>query len=422
MLRFFDIIFTFLRIKCIILPNATNAVLVANLEGKNMEKNKHDLLFASGILLLVGYFVWHFADYLYYPKFFVMLLPKNLLNIINTIILIFMAVTLIIGKKSTLLGISLILKLCISVWILYNNRQSLSSFNIITDSIEIVFYLLVIISVFWPKNIIERKIKFLYIFLPACVYVISIIYSYIDNSIIDISPIFIFISPINYISLICMGAGISGISEKNSNQKWIGFTGFALFFFVECLIPIMSMIYLLKLRSLPVYDHSVTTGFDSILHVLIVLLGITFLMVPFAFFHNEEINNNTKFCPKDINNEDFSVLKYILLTIVTLGIWDIVFIYKTTKYFDEVIFDGKCGPVTEMLMCLFVPFYSVYWFYKYGKKIEIIASFKGYSCKELPASLMILRGFGWIFASIYLQSRLKEIVSAPDKSIVLSQE
>ena len=60
----------------------------------------------------------------------------------------------------------------------------------------------------------------------------------------------------------------------------------------------------------------------------------------------------------------------LFLYIVTLGIWGYIWIYRTTKFLNEIKDEKNYNPVAELLLCLFVPYYTIYWFYKHGKKAE----------------------------------------------------
>ena len=61
---------------------------------------------------------------------------------------------------------------------------------------------------------------------------------------------------------------------------------------------------------------------------------------------------------------------HLFLCIVTLGVWNYIWVYRTTKFLNNANETKKYNPTAELLLCLFVPFYSIYWFYKHSKKVE----------------------------------------------------
>lgn len=62
-------------------------------------------------------------------------------------------------------------------------------------------------------------------------------------------------------------------------------------------------------------------------------------------------------------NEQFDLVTYVLLSILTLGIYHFIMVYKISKMFEYSSLQ-KANPVAEIVLYIFIPFYSVYWAYK----------------------------------------------------------
>ena len=68
---------------------------------------------------------------------------------------------------------------------------------------------------------------------------------------------------------------------------------------------------------------------------------------------------------------------HVLLSLFTCGIWLYIWIYKTSKTLSDVPGEPRQDPAVSLLLCIFVPFYMIYWFYKQGKRAEIYAHSAG---------------------------------------------
>lgn len=64
------------------------------------------------------------------------------------------------------------------------------------------------------------------------------------------------------------------------------------------------------------------------------------------------------------------VAMQIFLSVITLGIWYWVWLYRTTGVLNDKSTHIKDTAFVEILGCIFVPFYAVYWCYKNSKKAD----------------------------------------------------
>ena len=79
------------------------------------------------------------------------------------------------------------------------------------------------------------------------------------------------------------------------------------------------------------------------------------------------------------------MLKHILLLVFTFGVWYCIWIYRTTGFLNGTRDHPDRNPTNQLLLCIFVPFYLIYWVYQSAKRTDIQAAVKG-----IPSDLGIL--------------------------------
>ncbi|HIW48876.1 MAG TPA: DUF4234 domain-containing protein [Firmicutes bacterium] len=82
---------------------------------------------------------------------------------------------------------------------------------------------------------------------------------------------------------------------------------------------------------------------------------------------------------------------HVLLLIFTFGTWSLIWIYRTTKYVNCLRSMPRRSPVAQLLLCMFLPFYQIYWSYQSGKRIDRLGLQRGIG-HEL-ATVCIVCGF-----------------------------
>ena len=104
-----------------------------------------------------------------------------------------------------------------------------------------------------------------------------------------------------------------------------------------------------------------------------------------------------------------SMVKHVLLLIFTFGIWQLIWIYRTTRYLNCVTAEPPRNPTTKLLLCMFVPFYIIYWMYKHAKYIDILAAQKGIP-SDIGVLCLVLEFFVPIVPPILMQDKMNTIV------------
>lgn len=106
------------------------------------------------------------------------------------------------------------------------------------------------------------------------------------------------------------------------------------------------------------------------------------------------------------------LVKHILLLLFTFGIWHYIWVYRMTRYTNAVEDEEPRNPANKLLLCLFVPFYLIYWTYKTAQRVDKMAAAAGIS-SDLSTLCLILEIFLPIIPPILLQEKMNSIVS-PD--------
>jgi len=111
----------------------------------------------------------------------------------------------------------------------------------------------------------------------------------------------------------------------------------------------------------------------------------------------------------------FDLVIHVLLLLFTCGIWMYIWIYKTTRYLNNVPGEEYRNPTTKLLLCLFVPFYAIYWTYKSAQRIDKLAASRGIR-SDIANLCLILAIFVGIIPPILMQAKLNEIVGGKESA------
>ena len=110
-----------------------------------------------------------------------------------------------------------------------------------------------------------------------------------------------------------------------------------------------------------------------------------------------------------------SLVPHVLLLLFTCGIYYLVWIYRTTDSLNACKNEEYRTPVNKLLLCMFVPFYSIYWTYKSAHRIDTLGYEKGIQGDTATLNL-ILSLFVPILPPILMQSKLNSVIMADSVS------
>ncbi|MGN1118589.1 MAG: DUF4234 domain-containing protein, partial [Acutalibacteraceae bacterium] len=110
----------------------------------------------------------------------------------------------------------------------------------------------------------------------------------------------------------------------------------------------------------------------------------------------------------DYSESYCDLVKHILLSLFTFSIWMYIWIYKTTKALNKAPNSEKYDPTKKLLLCMFVPFYIIYWFYKHGEKIDKLNAVAGKKTDN-TAMYLLLGIFIPAVACILMQDNINKL-------------
>ena len=125
-------------------------------------------------------------------------------------------------------------------------------------------------------------------------------------------------------------------------------------------------------------------------------------------------------CPAKERNTTFKtggemyrpMATHILLLIFTFGVYSCIWIYKTTKYLNQSPVGEPENPTTKLLLCMFVPFYQIYWFYKQGQKIDGMARVRNLPGNDIATLCLVFGVFFPFVANIIMQDKFNQLAKA----------
>lgn len=104
------------------------------------------------------------------------------------------------------------------------------------------------------------------------------------------------------------------------------------------------------------------------------------------------------------------MLKHVLLLIFTFGIWRLIWVYRTTEFLNRMPEEPKRSGTCQLLLCLFVPLYDIYWVYKSCQRIDKLSYYNNIQ-GEITLMCVLFEIFISILAPIFMQDKLNSIVT-----------
>ncbi len=102
-----------------------------------------------------------------------------------------------------------------------------------------------------------------------------------------------------------------------------------------------------------------------------------------------------------------SLAVHTLLSIITFGVWNFIWVYKTTKFLNKTPNTEVYSPTKKLLLCIFVPMYQTYWFYKHGEKVDNFSQHKGLKNSYLTILCPLFPIF--VISSVIMQDKINQI-------------
>ena len=145
---------------------------------------------------------------------------------------------------------------------------------------------------------------------------------------------------------------------------------------------------------------SIGNGLELILAANLAVLATPILITPFLF--------SALWITGQEPEGYYSVARHLALTIFTFGLWYVVWVWHTTRHLNKVDNFEKRGPTAALLLCLFLPFYSVYWNYASAQRTDRLAKQNGVESKLDVLCLVLGLVIGFL-PSILMQEKFNRI-------------
>lgn len=180
--------------------------------------------------------------------------------------------------------------------------------------------------------------------------------------------------------------------------------------FITCLANLIYFLVYYFLLGPFVYGVALPILMNIIYYLTLILWTVIIINVHREKEKSVAINSrngNSEVVTETYGVGYFSLAGHILLLFFTMGIWLLVWTYRTTKYLNSMEIEYR-NPVTKLLLCMFVPFYNIYWTYKSALIIDKYSKKTGVPC-DISVVCLILAIFVPIIPPILIQYKINNI-------------
>lgn len=281
--------------------------------------------------------------------------------------------------------------------------------NILMMGSKLFYYLNIVVEIFFSIACIIQKKAFFLISLLIVIglYSTRMAYCIINRYYVDLSNICVIVSFVIIFLLF--------IAQQKNNRKLIT-VGKCVF--VIPLIAYMVFQYACFVYIFYFFYDLLKSGhfnfgllLEYLQHILLItaifILSLSLIITPKKF--------NVPASSAAYSKSYQSLVPHVLLLLFTRGIYYLVWIYRTTDSLNACKNEEYRTPINKLLLCMFVPFYSIYWTYKSAHRIDMLGYEKGILGETATLSL-ILSLFVPILPPILMQSKLNSVIMADSAS------
>lgn len=380
---------------------------------QGMEKREKTLFLIAGIL-----FVFSCLNFLR-----TLTALADFLNILAFLSTGFIAVILFMKRKDWFLGIALGVNALICL-ISFVRLLPFQGFSLV-GFLEFLFPALLCAVIFFEKQIAPFKKPLMLV----CAYLsaASLLLTIKDYAGV-IEPVrfggYAFVGSRGYLNLLFgfIGAAITAFGficitailahhtygEKNEKLNKVGLTGLIA-------LPVGIILgFLAALISFFIGGrvHLFDIPFTGILWAIIIaIIVIGICLSPLAILYPAKPRMTTNI-GVDMRDGYIGLGKHIVLCLFTFGIWYWIWIYRTTAYLNRTPNAEQYNPTLKLLLFLFVPFYSIYWYYKHGGRIDTLSHSRNLNQSDMATMCLVLGVFIPIVACILMQDRINSLCTA----------
>ena len=181
---------------------------------------------------------------------------------------------------------------------------------------------------------------------------------------------------------------------------------FKILVIVLCVTLFCNYIQSITTIYIAAYGISVLAKF-SYINYFTKPIGMSFLITLFVYVFDLPKADTYIFDSKMY----IGLFKHILLLLFTLGIWHLMWIYRITKYLNCTEGEENRNPLTKLLLCMFVPFYVIYWTYKSALRVDKLSKSVNV-ISDLAVPCLLLEIFIPIIPPILIQDKINKIITS----------
>lgn len=108
-----------------------------------------------------------------------------------------------------------------------------------------------------------------------------------------------------------------------------------------------------------------------------------------------------------------TIAKHIFFSLISFGIWQLIWTYQVTKNLNKVAGTEQRKPACQLLLCMFLPLYYPFWLLKTAENVESYAQEKGKHCK-LDVLCLVFAFISPFVSTILIQNKINMIVGKPE--------
>lgn len=205
--------------------------------------------------------------------------------------------------------------------------------------------------------------------------------------------------------------------EKSIRIHKIGLVGIPVLAVVTVLNIIESMIFLLVVEFI---EFEIGLIFTVAFSLNTFILLISFILLPLALLNPgkgiaaeaKDILNSGKNGSSNVITAESGYINigvHIVLYLFTFGIWNLIWVCRTTAYLNRTPNSEQYNPLSKLLLFMFVPFYSIYWYYRHGQRADALSRSQNINSSDISTLCLVMAIFIPIVACIILQDRINNI-------------
>lgn len=163
----------------------------------------------------------------------------------------------------------------------------------------------------------------------------------------------------------------------------------------------------------------------SIYHEWQLLLYYALLLVAIWLFYawqrdpyeKEELEENSTLSEQErierrMRRYRVSIVKHVLLLLFTPRVWLYIWTHKVTRFLNFTPNEERRSPTICLLLCIFVPFYRLYWIYKSAQRVDNLGEARGIH-SHFATTALVLGIFFPILGNILMQDKINAVIRTP---------